>query len=584
MQQLIQKYSTFRPHQPRIVSEEGRAVLVTGATGSLGAHVVAQLVKDLDIDQVICLVRASSPQNAKVRVISSMHQRGVYHTLHRMHRSKIIALPADLGHAGLGISAEWRERILCSVERVIHLAWAVNFNMEIQSFEKQHIAGVHNLIQTCLDSRRSEPASFHFGSSVSSVAATPHLVKESIEKDLSHAQGMGYARSKLVAENICFLAASKTGMTARVHRIGQVVGDTQNGVWNSTEAIPLMIQSATTIGALPKLDEYPSWLPVDVVAQSMIELSSKPVGNTPSDSVFHIVNPSTFHWTKDLLPALHASGLIFEEVDPKEWVRRLRESNADPVANPPFKLVDFFAGKYEKDGKRPRLYYNTDLAAANSATLHSAPRFDNAQIGKFVKYWQDYCWAPSTPVEMDFASSGKSKSSTIIIIAGPCGSGKTTVANAITTQFSFPLIEADHLHSPAAVRKMALGQPLEDQDRWYWLTKIKRKFLGLAVDNVGVVVTCSALKKSYRDLLREVPVDVNVQFLMLEADRSILMKRVEARSEHFMKTNMVDSQIALLEEPNADEVDVLPVDVSGTLEDVVEDLLELTKLFLAAGN
>jgi gluconokinase len=71
---------------------------------------------------------------------------------------------------------------------------------------------------------------------------------------------------------------------------------------------------------------------------------------------------------------------------------------------------------------------------------------------------------------------------------------------------------------------------------------------------------------------------------MLEADRSILMKRVEARSEHYMKTNMVDSQIALLEEPNSDEVDVLPVDVSGTLGDVIEDLLELTKLFLAAGN
>jgi nucleoside-diphosphate-sugar epimerase len=156
---------------------------------------------------------------------------------------------------------------------------------------------------------------------------------------------MGYAQSKLVAEHICQRAAAETGIAARVLRIGQVVGDTEYGIWNATEAIPLILQCAVTIGCVPKLDESPLWLPVDVVAEAVVEVSlSERVGS----GVLNVVNSRSFHWTRDLLPMLRKAlpGVGYEEVGRREWIRRLRESDPDGVANPPVKLLAFFEGKY----------------------------------------------------------------------------------------------------------------------------------------------------------------------------------------------------------------------------------------------
>jgi thioester reductase-like protein len=89
------------------------------------------------------------------------------------------------------------------------------------------------------------------------VAATPlpATITETYTAKLENAQNMGYARSKLVVESMVKAAVENNGMNARVFRVGQIVGDSQNGIWNSTEAIPLMFRSATTLGALPELDE-----------------------------------------------------------------------------------------------------------------------------------------------------------------------------------------------------------------------------------------------------------------------------------------------------------------------------------------
>jgi thioester reductase-like protein len=109
-------------------------------------------------------------------------------------------------------------------------------------------------------------------------------------------------------------AAMKTGVKTRVFRVGQIVADTVHGVWNDTEAIPLIMQSALTVGALPKLQESPSWTPVDVSARAVSEIAL-----SEADSIVaNVTNAKTFSWTNDLLPALREAGLQFEEVEPKE--------------------------------------------------------------------------------------------------------------------------------------------------------------------------------------------------------------------------------------------------------------------------
>ena len=168
-----------------------------------------------------------------------------------------MCLPSDLSREDLGLDSQVVEVLQSSLTTVLHCAWAVNFNLGVRSFEKQHINGTFNLLNMCLNVKTPTPAKLFFCSSISAAAGTPipAQIQETYISNLAHAQNMGYARSKLVTETIIKVAAAQTGMTAKVLRVGQIVGDTKIGLWNSTEAISLMIRSAVTIHALPALEE-----------------------------------------------------------------------------------------------------------------------------------------------------------------------------------------------------------------------------------------------------------------------------------------------------------------------------------------
>jgi thioester reductase-like protein len=228
--------------------------ILTGATGSLGAHVLAQLVAKEHVKTVYCLVRASSQDTARERVLSTLKEKKINTP---QSANKIVCFPSDLSREDFGLHESIVNTLRKSLTTVIHCAWAVNFNLSVQSFEKQHIKGTYNLLNMCLSVTTPSPAKLFFCSSISAAAGTPlpATIQETHISDLTHAQNMGYARSKLVTETIVKAAAEQTGMIAKVLRVGQIVGDTQNGMWNSTEAISLMIRSATTIGALPALEE-----------------------------------------------------------------------------------------------------------------------------------------------------------------------------------------------------------------------------------------------------------------------------------------------------------------------------------------
>ena len=119
---------------------------------------------------------------------------------------------------------------------------------------------------------------------------------------------------------------------------------------------------------------------------------------------------------------------------------------------------------------------------------------------------------------------------------------------------------------------MSGGIPLTDEDRWDWLETLRNK----AVEELeggasGCVVTCSALKRKYRDVIRKAGQeadDVLVRFVYLRANEALLLQRVRSRQNHYMKDDMVKSQFVALEEPNETETDVISIDVSGTLPQV----------------
>lgn len=333
-------------------------------------------------------MRAGSTIEAYDRLLQSMRERRVYEDLPDSARSKLSALPSDISQTHLGLDSTTYNVLTSEITDLIHCAWSVNFNLHLNSFEKDGISGLKNLIDLCLKAERPAPASFNFCSSVSTVVNTEGKeVPEAPPKKLSYAQNMGYAQSKLVGEQICNLAAEKTDIRARVLRIGQIIGDTKHGIWNPTEAIPLMLQSSTTIGALPQLDESPLWLPVDVVADTVVEISLS-LSATKDAGVFNIINHNTFHWTRDLLPYLRQAGLEFEELDQREWLKRLRESKPDPAVNPPIKLVEFFTNKYGSGEPRRRLKWCSDEARRLSPALAGAKGLDREMVDRMVGYFR----------------------------------------------------------------------------------------------------------------------------------------------------------------------------------------------------
>jgi carbohydrate kinase (thermoresistant glucokinase family) len=158
-----------------------------------------------------------------------------------------------------------------------------------------------------------------------------------------------------------------------------------------------------------------------------------------------------------------------------------------------------------------------------------------------------------------------------ILVMGVSGSGKSTVGQALARDLGLPYIEGDELHPPANVARMAAGIPLTDEDRKGWLDAIAQRLDDPAARACGVVVTCSALKRVYRDRLRRAAPDLRV--VWLHGDEATLARRLASRTGHYMPASLLPSQLATLEPPGADE-SPLAVDVAQAPEVLVQRLVD----------
>jgi len=140
-------------------------------------------------------------------------------------------------------------------------------------------------------------------------------------------------------------------------------------------------------------------------------------------------------------------------------------------------------------------------------------------------------------------------SNPVLVIMGVSGSGKSTVAAILAGQLGWDLEEGDDLHPDENVAKMAAGTPLNDEDRQPWLETISSWIVEHVMADVPGIITCSALKRRYRDILRE----NNVVFVYLTGSKDLIGRRLAARLDHYMPASLLDSQVATLEPPEEDE-------------------------------
>lgn len=153
-----------------------------------------------------------------------------------------------------------------------------------------------------------------------------------------------------------------------------------------------------------------------------------------------------------------------------------------------------------------------------------------------------------------------------VVVMGVSGTGKSTVAAALADRLDWPFIEGDDLHPRSNVAKMESGEPLTDDDRAPWLAAIREHALEESAAGRSAVITCSALKRQYRDSLRE---GVGAMFFVhLHGTQEVLEPRMARRERHFMPAGLLQSQLDTLE-PLHDDEDGVVVDISGTVEEVI---------------
>ncbi|KAK8038528.1 L-aminoadipate-semialdehyde dehydrogenase [Apiospora rasikravindrae] len=398
MRDLVRQNSDFSDLAfcPRTASGGGgTTIILTGATGALGAHIAHYLLQDPSIRKIYCLLRAQTPFAAHERVSKALSKRGLtgleaWDETHWLE-GRIVCLPSELHRPDLGLAPRFLESIKAARPAVvIHSAWTVNFSLRIGSFG-QHFAATRNLIRLAAEAG----ARFYFVSSTAAVvnktsSSSSGSIAETGSVDPADAAPLGYSRSKWVAENICAAAHERYISEARgnqnpisVIRVGQLFAN-HLGIWNESEAYPLMLSTASFTGCLPDLGDAPlNWLPVELAAQAVMEIALGRRGDgssAPSRSnckelregddedgipVYHVLNPHRQPTWREMLDMISSSGgsggqqpqsaVSFETVSPSVWVKKLETSLSSGTSGHSSQgLLDLWKGKYSEEQPQSR--------------------------------------------------------------------------------------------------------------------------------------------------------------------------------------------------------------------------------------
>ncbi|EMD01008.1 hypothetical protein BAUCODRAFT_62089 [Baudoinia panamericana UAMH 10762] len=393
MQEFYERYSTDLPvtaRSPVSVPLDGKIVLLTGSTGQLGSYLLAELLRDPKVAGVICLNRTS---DAEQRQRNRMVESG----LSSDFSSKTVSfLHADFSKPYCGLELKAYRHLLARVSKIIHNAWQVNFNMPLEQFIPTHLNGVRQIIEFSARSRHG--ASILFVSSIGTMMGwtqamrrcSPDNVPEETVEDWDVAQEGGYGQSKLVAERVLDAAAKIAGVPCTVCRVGQVAGPTTSeGMWQKQEWLPSLVVSSVHLGALPAslgpLNMI-DWVPVDLMARSLVEVSNMAAKPTLMGAVvYNVVNPQRTTWAA-LLPSLQER-LGLSAVSLTDWISKLESiDRADTARYPAIKLLDFFKGlNVHGEDTAPR--FETARTQQASPTLESLQPVNSTWMDLWLRQW-----------------------------------------------------------------------------------------------------------------------------------------------------------------------------------------------------
>ncbi|KAI0542546.1 putative polyketide synthase, partial [Xylaria digitata] len=386
-------------HARRTIAEpRGECVLITGATGGLGSHLVAKSLGRPEVSRVICLNRRSKKHEARQRQGEALVEKGTGVSLDDV-MDRIDVIETDLTKPNLGLSEEAYNEIVNNVTKIIHNAWLMHSKWPVARFEPQ-LRIMANMISLTRDiSARRGPGTlvtFEFVSSIAAVGHHPLRTGQPIvlEERVSIGSVLptGYGEAKYVCERLldATLHRYPERFRATAVRLGQIAGSSINGSWNHTEHVAFLIKSSQTLGALPDLPGSLGWTAVDDIAGTLVDILLQP-DDIQLHPIYHIENPVRQPW--DQMIATLARSLNITAVLPfDDWVRRVREwpvkaDNVGNGANPAYLLSDFLDDNFTRMSCGG-LLMSTVKAREHSPTLARVGPVSEDTTRLFISKWR----------------------------------------------------------------------------------------------------------------------------------------------------------------------------------------------------
>jgi thioester reductase-like protein len=402
IQKMVAKYTEdmVRPKRtanaPKPASKH--TVVITGSTGSLGTHMLEQLLKNPNVEKMYCMNRSD---NAEARQKSSFEQ----HHNTSPDFSKATFLKTDFGSDKFGLPDDVYSTLLSTVTVFIHSAWSVDFNLSLESYEGTHIAGTRRAIDFAAAATHNP--SIIFISSIASVGAwstiaqdgspVPEAVTSLFDPAITLPQG--YGESKHVAAQMLAVASHRLGIKTAIVRAGQLAGPSAaaaGAAWNRHEWLPTIVHTSKILKKLPRTlgnMERVDWVPMDVAAGTVVDIATADADEAGDRArVFHLANPHTTTWSQ-LYPVIRDffkdEGVDIEVVEYDAWVDELKQTpqtkeNAERV--PGLKLLDFYESLRPETGMGlPAL--ETRGAEKASQTLREGRAVDGEVMKKWLGQW-----------------------------------------------------------------------------------------------------------------------------------------------------------------------------------------------------
>lgn len=359
--------------------EQDKVIMLTGVTGSLGSFMLRDLLLDPSVKKVYAMIRGS-PDQLMNRLINAFESRFLDTSL--LKDGRVEVLPMRFNESFLGFTDEKYFELKNEITIVQHCAWLLDFNMPVDHYDKECIAPFYNLLKFAY--RKINPMHVHFISSVSASAAYGETVpEEPLPLDSHIAMPMGYAHSKFIVEILFNYLTTQKNFPCYIERLGQVCGDSINGVWNVHEQYPLMfIGGGAIMHKMPDLDTTIDWITVDYAAKSIADIMIR-TAYLPADvdqSVYNIINPHIINW-RDVLEAMKDTGMTFDVVSSSEWVDTLSKDDT----NPALKIMSFYEDSFKGSFKMPT--WETKKTSTLTPLISKSPILDANLFNKFLSHW-----------------------------------------------------------------------------------------------------------------------------------------------------------------------------------------------------